>query len=186
MHPIIQQLIEAIKSQERQTRQDAITCLSYILEAQAWNLTLEEKKSRFGSYVPEKILEVEPDVKTLSEIIEFLKETIANGHEQTSEILFAIGKAPAQLGLLPMVQFLTQRINELSENEFYQALVALERLAYFDESLSPSQAMKILDQQKLAEHIATKVLSLGAISHADLEGTALRVLSRATLNHLVE
>jgi hypothetical protein len=185
MHPIIQQIIKTVKSQEKQSRQDAITYLSCILEAHAWNLTLEEKKSRFGSYVPEEVLEVEPDTQTLSEIIKFLKETIVDGHEQTSEILFAIGKAPAQLGLLPMIQIFAQCINGFNENEFYQGLIALERLAYFDESLSPSQVMKTLDQQKMAEHIAIKVLSLGAILHPDLEGTALRVLARVTLTQVL-
>jgi hypothetical protein len=181
MKRIIDELFKKAKSQDKKVSSNAITDLSFILEIHAWNLPKEDRMSRYSLLVSQEVIEAELDESEQAEVVKFLSDEIENGSEFTAGLLFAMGQSSAKVGLLPLIHIIEQCLDKFNQNEVYQALVALERIMFFDESISLEYLRQIIAGTNLLNVISAKILSLQVISHSDLKSTSLRLLARLIL-----
>lgn len=181
MKRIIDELFKKAKSPDKKVGSDAVTALSCILEMHAWNLPKDDRMSRFSLLVPQEVIEADLDESEQLEVVKFLSNEIENGSELTAGLLFAMGQSSAKVGLLPLIHIIEQCLDKFNQNEVYQALVALERIMFFDESISLEYLRQIIAGTNLLNVISAKILSLQVISHSDLKSTSLRLLARLIL-----
>ena len=181
MKRIIDELFKKAKSQDKKVSSNAITDLSFILEIHAWNLPKEDRMSRYSLLVSQEVIEAELDESEQAEVVKFLSDEIENGSELTAGLLFAMGQSSAKVGLLPLIHIIEQCLEKFNQNEVYQALVALERIMFFDESIPLESLRQIIAETNLLNVISAKILSLQVISHSGLQSTSLRLLARLIL-----
>jgi hypothetical protein len=181
MKRIIDELFKKAKSQDKKISSNAVTALSFILEIHAWNIPKEDRMSRYSLFVPQEVVEAELDESEQAEVVKFLSDEIENGSELTAGLLFAMGQSSAKVGLLPLIHIIEQCLDKFNQNEVYQALVALERIMFFDESIPLESLRQILAETNLLNVISAKILSLQVISHPDLQSTSLRLLASLIL-----
>ena len=181
MNRIIDELFNKAKSQDKKISSNAVTALSFILEIHAWNIPKEDRMSRYSLFVPQEVVEAELDESEQAEVVKFLSDEIENGSELTAGLLFAMGQSSAKVGLLPLIHIIEQCLDKFNQNEVYQALVALERIMFFDESIPLESLRQIIAGTNLLNVISAKILSLQAISHSGLQSTSLRLLARLIL-----
>ncbi len=181
MNTIIDKLFERTRSKEERVRYDAVTDLSFILEIDAWNLSQDARMNRYESLVSKEIIELELDKKELKRIVDFFEHEINTGSRLSSNMLFAMGKASSNIGLKPLLSAIDKNWQDFDENEFYQALISLERMLFCNESLSKEEEKKIMSETGFISKISEKILLLQPISHVDLESTASRFLARLIL-----
>jgi len=181
MKRIIDELFKKVKSQDKKISSNAVTALSFILEIHAWNIPKEDRMSRYSLFVPQEVVEAELDESEQAEVVKFISDEIENGSEFTAGLLFAMGQSSAKVGLLPLIHIIEQCLDKFNQNEVYQALVALERIMFFDESISLENLRQIFAGTNLLNVISAKILSLQVISHPDLKSTSLRLLARLIL-----
>ncbi len=132
MLPIINELFDRIKFNKDQVGDNAVTDLSFVLEMHAWHLSKEAKISRYESLVHQKLIDLDLDENTIKEVLDFLKGEIKNKSHLTPGLLFAMGQTSCDVGILPLTNVLESSLMDFGENEFYQALVSLEKLIFFD------------------------------------------------------
>ena len=182
MHFLIAKLFQDIRSEDKKISEDAAIDLSVILEMHAWNLSKEQRESRYDSLVThQELFNLELDDSSLMEIVKFMQSEIENGNWLKSSLLSSMGRASARIGLIPLIETIENEIERFNENELYQALIALERIMFWDESLSIQEVRDIFNKTNLLEEIAAKLLSLMPILHSGLESTTARLLSRLIL-----
>ena len=181
MKRIIDELFKKAKSQDKKISSNAVTALSFILEIHAWNIPKEDRMSRYSLFVPQEVVEAELDESEQAEVVKFLSDEIENGSELTAGLLFAMGQSPAKVGLLPLIHIIEQCLDKFNQNEVYQALIALERIMFFDESIPLEDLRRIIAGTNLLNVISAKILSLQVISHSGLQSTSLRLLARLIL-----
>jgi hypothetical protein len=181
MKRIIDELFKKAKSQDKKISSNAVTALSFILEIHAWNIPKEDRMSRYSLFVPQEVVEAELDESEQAEVVKFLSDEIENGSEFTAGLLFAMGQSSAKVGLLPLIHIIEQCLEKFNQNEVYQALVALERIMFFNESIPLESLRQILAGTNLLNVISAKILSLQVISHSGLQSTSLRLLARLIL-----
>lgn len=181
MNTIVNQLLEKVNSNEERVRQDAVTDISFILEMHAWNLSKDSKINRYKSLVRREIIELELNNNQLKEIVNFLKNKIESNNNLSSSIIFAIGKASSNIGLEVLLDIINKKLSSFEENEFYQLLISLETLIFFDESMSLEKKIQIIKEGKVLEKVSEKILSLQPISRVNLKSTGLRLLARLIL-----
>jgi hypothetical protein len=181
MKRIIDELFKKAKSQDKKISSNAVTALSFILEIHAWNIPKEDRMSRYSLFVPQEVVEAELDESEQAEVVKFLSDEIENGSELTAGLLFAMGQSSAKVGLLPLIHIIEQCLEKFNQNEVYQALVALERIMFFDESIPLESLRQIIAETNLLNVISAKILSLQVISHSGLQSTSLRLLARLIL-----
>jgi hypothetical protein len=181
MKRIIDELFKKVKSQDKKISSNAVTALSFILEIHAWNIPKEDRMSRYSLFVPQEVVEAELDESEQAEVVKFLSDEIENGSELTAGLLFAMGQSSAKVGLLPLIHIIEQCLEKFNQNEVYQALVALERIMFFDESIPLESLRQIIAETNLLNVISAKILSLQVISHSGLQSTSLRLLARLIL-----
>ena len=181
MKRIIDELFKKVKSQDKKISSNAVTALSYILEIHAWNIPKEDRMSRYSLFVPQEVVEAELDESEQAEVVKFICDEIENGSELTAGLLFAMGQSSAKVGLLPLIHIIEQCLEKFNQKEVYQALVALERIMFFDESIPLESLRQIIAETNLLNVISAKLLSLQVISHSDLQSTSLRLLARLIL-----
>lgn len=177
MKSIVRKLLDNIESEDKTLSENSVTEISFLLEMHSWNLTRDDRSSRYGSLTSQNLIEIEIDEDEQLEIVCFLRDAIAVDNDLNSGLIFAMGQSPAKLGLIPAIQVTERYLAQFGEDEFYQVLVSLERLLFFDESLSLEEKSIIIRQSSLLKLIAQKVLSLQPILHSSLGSTALRFLS---------
>lgn len=181
MNHLVYELFKKAKSEDEEVSSNAVTDLSFILEMNSWRLSKDQRMSRYGVLVSQDVIEIEIDEHDEAEIVEFLHDQIEKGHKFTSGMLFAIGQATCKVGLRPLIYLLEQHLDRFNENEFYQALVSLERLLFFKDTLSLEEEREILAKTNLLLLISKKILSFQPISRCDLESTSLRLLASLIL-----
>jgi hypothetical protein len=181
MNRIIDELFKKVKSQDKKISSNAVTALSFILEIHAWNIPKEDRMSRYSLFVPQEVVEAELDESEQAEVVKFLSDEIENGSEFTAGLLFAMGQSSAKVGLLPLIHIIEQCLDKFNQNEVYQALVALERIMFFDESIPLEDLRQIIAGTNLLKVISAKILSLQVISHSGLQSTSLRLLASLIL-----
>ena len=181
MKRIIDELFKKAKSQDKKISSNAVTALSFILEIHAWNIPKEDRMSRYSLFVPQEVVEAELDESEQAEVVKFISDEIENGSELTAGLLFAMGQSSAKVGLLPLIHIIEQCLEKFNQKEAYQALVALERIMFFDESIPLESLRQIIAETNLLNVISAKLLSLQVISHSDLQSTSLRLLARLIL-----
>ena len=170
MNTIIDTLFERIRAKEEKVRYDAALDLSCILEMHNFNFSKNSKINRYESLVSKEIIKLKLDDKELKRIVEFFENEINNGNRLSSNI-----------GLKPLLSAIDNNWQDFDENEFYQALISLERMLFWSEGLSLEEEKEIMSGTGLLTKISEKILSLQPISHVDLESTASRFLARLIL-----
>lgn len=181
MNHLIYELFNKARSENEKVSSNAITDLCCILEMNTWGLSKDKKITRYGGLVSQAVIEIEIDKDDEAEIVDFIHHEITNGNKFTSNLLFAMGQSSSKVALEPLIDVIVQYLDRFNENEFYQALISLERLLFFNESLSVDEEKVILTKTNLLSIISKKILSFQPISHSDLEGTSLRFFARTIL-----
>lgn len=131
MNSIVNELFIQIQSNEA----SAVTEISFVLEMHAWGLSNNARVSRYESLVRRELIDFNLGRSSIMEIVDFLKNEIQSKNPLTYGLLFAIGKTSCDIGILPLLDIFESRLIDFNENELYQALVSLESLIFFDESL---------------------------------------------------
>jgi len=142
MNTIVSKLLEKVNSNEERVREDAVTDISFLLEMHAWNLSKDDKINRYESLVKKEIIELELNNNELKEIVNFLKQQIESNSDLSSSMLCAIGESSSHIGLEPLLDIINSNLSSFEENEFYQLLIALEKLVFFDESVPSEKKIK--------------------------------------------
>ena len=158
MDNLIYQIFEKTKSKDEKVSSNAVTDLCCILEINSWHMSEDMRASRFGGLVSQAVIDVEIDEHHEVEIVNFLYSEIVNGNKLISSMLFTLGQASSKTALRPLINIIEQRLDKFTENEFYQALVSLERLLFFDESLSLEEEKNIIAKTNLLSLISMKIL----------------------------
>lgn len=181
MNYLVYQLFDKAKSENEKVSNNAVTDLCCILEMNTWNLPKDKSLSKYGGLVSQDVIELEINKHDEVEIVEFIHNEIVNGNKLTSNLLFAMGQASCEVAIMPLIDVIKKHLDRFDENEVYQAFISLERLLFFNESLSPEEEREIISNTKLLSVISRKILSFEPISHSDLESTSLRLLARIIL-----
>ena len=181
MKSVIYDLIERVQSEDERIASNAITDLSFLLEMHSWNLSDEDRIEKYDSLTSREVIATKFEKGDEIEIMNFLKKEISNDNKFKAGLLFAIGQSSAKAGIPSLLEVLNDHSTEFSENEFYQAIVALEKLLFFDESMSFDEKSAIVMSTNLLKLIAQKILSLHPISRIDLKSTSLRLLASLIL-----
>lgn len=181
MNHLIYELFEKTKSEEEKVSSNAVTDLCCILEMKSWHMSKDTRISRFGGLVSQAVIDIEIDEDDEVEIVKKLHNEIVSGNKLTYSMLFALGKASCKVGLKPLIDIIEQHLDRFNENEVYQALISLERLLFFNESLSLKEERDIIAKTNLLSLISMKILLFQPISHSDLTSTSLRLLARMIL-----
>lgn len=175
MNNLIYQIFEKTKSEDEKVSSNAVTDLCCILEMNTWHMSKDTKISRFGGLVSQAVIDIEIDEHDEVEIVKHLHTEIVNGNKFTSSMLFALGQASCKVGLRPLIDIIKQHL-DFNENEFYHALISLERLLFWNESLSYEEKREIIARTNLMSIISRRIWLFQPISHSDLTGTSLRLL----------
>ena len=181
MNPIIKNLFRTVELAEEQNSADAINALCCLLEKTSWNLSLEDSQSKYETYIPQEVIELEIEQQEEEQIVSFFQEQISKNHRYSPSILFSMGKASYRIAFKPLVNTIKQNLDRFEENEVYQAIISLERILFFDEDVNYEDSKKIFEESKLLNHLSRKLLSLEPISHASLRSNYGRFLARIIL-----
>lgn len=147
MNHLIHELFVKIKSDDKHIRGNAITDISFVLEMNSWQLPLEERMSKYDIYIEQELININLSQSEEAEIVEFLQREIINLNKSTSSLLFTIGKASSKTALIPLLDIIQNYSCDFDENDFYQALVSLERLLFWDDyGLSDEEKRNIISQ----------------------------------------
>ena len=181
MNKKVLELIEKLKSCDDKVRRNAITDIGFILEMYFLKLSRDERFEQFEGMLSPDLIELFLDETELSEIVAYLQEEIEAKNKDTGSLASVIGRTSAQTGLLPLATAIKNSIENLNLDELNQGLIALEKLLFFDDSLSNTEKKDIVLKNELISKIATKILSETPVSHDYLLKTYTRLISRLVL-----
>ncbi len=181
MNAKIAELMEQIQSCDEISRRNAITDIGLILEMHSWKLSRNERFDNYEDLLSSDLIELSLNEADIFEITTCLQEKIEEKNKDSGSLVSAIGYASARSGLLPLVKSLKSSIRNFDLDNFNQALISLERILFFEDSLSHSEKKDIILNNELMNEIAKKMLSEIPISHIFLTNTYIRVMSRLVL-----
>lgn len=165
MNKKVVELIEKLKSCDDKVRRNAITDIGFILEMYSLKLSRDERFEQFKGMLSPDLIELFLDETELSEIVPYLQEEIEAKNKDTGSLVAVIGCSSAQTGLLPLATAIKNSIENLNLDELNQGLIALEKLLFFDDSLSDAEKKDIVRKNELMSKISTKILSETPVSH---------------------
>jgi hypothetical protein len=188
MNYLIHKVLAEIKSSNEDIRSNAITNISLILEMNSWKFPLERRMSKYDRLIKQELMNINLTESEETKIVDFLQTEVVNCNKSTHNLLFAIGKASSKAGLIPLLDIIQNNSCNFDENDSYQALIALERLLFWDEELSAEDKKNIIYQNNPKPFIEAK-LALGLDNPSSpyssgLQDTAKRLLDG--LNELLE
>lgn len=181
MNHLVNELFQKVKVDNEKVCADAITDLCCILEMNTWNLSIEDREIRYGTYISKEIMEIEINQKDESKIIDFLSEEIDHEHKFTSSMIFAMGQASCKTSLQSLINIINKHLYRFNENELYQTLISLERLIFYNESMDFPEKKNIIISADLLNILSEKILLFKPILHSDLESTFRRFFDSVTL-----
>ncbi|MEM1171977.1 MAG: hypothetical protein AAGJ08_23580 [Cyanobacteria bacterium P01_H01_bin.35] len=181
MNEKVLELIEQMKSCDETVRRNAITDIGFILEMYSLKLSRDGRFEQFEGMLSPDLIELFLDEDELSEIVVCLQKEIEARNKKTGSLASAIGYTSAKTGLLPLATAIKNGINNFNLGDLNQALIALEKLLFFDESLSDAEKRDIVLKNELMSKISAKILSETPISDDYLLKTYTRLISRLVL-----
>lgn len=179
MNSKIAHLIEEIKFGSEKSRRNAITDIGLLLEMHAWNLPEKERLDRYVGMIDSDLICLYLNESEIDEIVAYIQEAVISKKQDSGSLASAIGYTSAKSGLLPLITIIEQCINDFDADELNQALIALEKLLFFEDSLSLSEKNTIvLSHIKFLTKLSHKILLETPTSNNYLAGTYIRIISR--------
>lgn len=71
MNHLVCKLFKKVEVEDEKVSGNAITDLCCILEMNTWNLSIEDRKARYGTYVSQKVMEIQINQQDEALIIDF-------------------------------------------------------------------------------------------------------------------
>ncbi len=173
--------MEQIKSWYEKVRWNPITDIAFILEMYSLKLSRDERFEQFKVMLSSDLIEIFLNETQLSEIVVYLQEEIEVKNKDTGSWASVIGYTSAHTGLLPLATAIKNGIEDFNLGDLNQALIALETLLFFDDSLSDAEKKDIVLKNELMSKISTKIISEIPISYDYLLNTYIRLISRLIL-----
>jgi hypothetical protein len=179
MNSKIAHLIKEIKFGSEKSRRNAITDIGLLLEMNAWNLTEKEKLNKYEGMVDSDLIYLCLNESEIDEIVACLQEAIISKNQDSVSLISIIRCTSAKSGLSSLIIAIEHCIYNFNADELNQALLALEKLLFFEDTLSPFQKRAmLLEHVNLLNQLSHKILSEIPISNNDLTSTYVRIVSR--------
>lgn len=115
MSHILNNLFEIVETEQDQSSADAINALCSLLEKKSLRLSREQSQSRYGTYVPTKVIELEITNEEEMKIISFFQRQISSRHKYTASILFAMGKSSYEIAFESLVNTVKVHLETFDE-----------------------------------------------------------------------
>lgn len=145
----------------------------------ACNLSERERLNRYEDTINFDIIYLYLNESEIDEIVACLQEAVISKNQDSGSLVSAMGYTSAKSGLLPLITTIEQCVYDFNTDELNQALIALEKLLFFEESLSFSQKKTmLLAHAKFLNRLSHKILSDITISSSNPTSTYIRVVSR--------
>lgn len=181
MNEKIVELIEQIKSCDEKVRRNTIIDIAFILDMHSLKLSRDERFEQFEGMLPLDLIEFFLNETELSEIVVYLQEEIEAKNKEIGSLASVIGSTSAHTGLLPLATVIKNCIENFNLDDLNQVLIALEKLLFFDDSLSDAEKKDVVLKNELMSKISTKILSEIPVSHSCLLNTYTGLISRLVL-----
>jgi hypothetical protein len=132
----LQEIISQVKPGNSEVRSGAITDLALLLEMQAYELSYDQRISRYSAFLGDSLVKLTLNKQDQRELVDFIKTLILNQDELNSSLIWAIGKCTPDVGLTPILEIVDHQPLNFDDKELYQLTIALGNLLFFNDSNS--------------------------------------------------